>query len=70
MADDAPGDEAPFDIVARDIVETVPSAFIILDKDLVITSANGVFYQMFRTSRSETEGCHIFDLGNLQWDTR
>jgi PAS domain S-box-containing protein len=23
---------------------------------------------MFRTSRAETEGCHVFELGNRQWD--
>jgi PAS domain S-box-containing protein len=68
MHDGAPGDEAVFDIIASDIVETVPSALIILDRNLIITSANGVFYQMFRTSRGETEGCHIFELGNRQWD--
>jgi PAS domain S-box-containing protein len=61
-------DEAAFDIIASDIVETVPSALIILDRSLFITSANGVFYQMFCTSRGDTEGCHIFELGNRQWD--
>jgi len=54
--------------IASDIVETIPSALIILDKDLIITSANRAFYQMFRTSQDETEGCHIFALGNRQWD--
>jgi PAS domain S-box-containing protein len=68
MSDISPGDEATFDIVASDIVETVPSALIILDRNLVITSANRVFYQMFRTRRGETEGCHVFELGNRQWD--
>jgi len=68
MSDSTPGDEAAFDIVASDVVETVPSALIILDRNLVITSANRVFYQMFRTSRDETEGCHVFELGNRQWD--
>jgi len=56
------------DIVASDIVETVPSALIILDKNLNITSANRAFYQTFRTSKDETEGCLIYDLGNRQWD--
>ena len=68
MTETASGDEATFDIVASDIVETIPSALIILDRNLVITSANGVFYQMFRTGRRETEGCHIFELGNRQWN--
>ena len=68
MHDAVLGDEAVFGIVASDIVETVPSALIILDRNLIITSANGAFYQMFRTSPEETEGCHIYELGNRQWD--
>lgn len=68
MVDSALDNKAPFDVVASDIVETVPSALIILDRNLVVASANGVFYQMFRTNRSETEGCRIFELGNRQWD--
>jgi len=47
------------DIAASDIVETVPSALIVLDRNLNITSANRAFYQTFRTSADETEGCHI-----------
>src|SRR5580698_11669691 len=68
MRDSVLGDEAVFDIIASDIVETVPSALIILDRNLIVTSANGVFYQMFRTSRGVTEGCHFFELGNRQWN--
>ena len=56
------------DIAASDIVETVPSALIILDRHLNITLANRAFYQMFRTSTDETEGCHIYDIGNRQWN--
>jgi PAS domain S-box-containing protein len=56
------------DIAASDIVETVPSALIILDRYLNISLANRAFYQMFRTSAAETEGCHIYDLGNRQWN--
>jgi PAS domain S-box-containing protein len=56
------------DIAASDIVETVPSALIILDRNLIIASANRAFYQTFRTSADETEGCLIYDLGNRQWD--
>src|SRR5476649_1264532 len=56
------------EISAADIVETVPSALIILDRNLNITSANRAFYQTFRTSADETEGCHIYALGNRQWD--
>ena len=56
------------EIAASEIVETVPSALIILDRNLIITSANRAFYQTFRTSRADTEGCLIYDLGNRQWD--
>lgn len=56
------------EIAASDIVETVPSALIILDRNLNISSANRAFYQTFRTSAKETEGSLIYDLGNRQWD--
>src|SRR5450755_1416325 len=56
------------DIAASDIVETVPSALLMLDSNLNIRSANRSFYQTFRTSVDETEGCRIYDLGNRQWD--
>jgi PAS domain S-box-containing protein len=59
---------ADANILASDIVETIPSALIILDRDLNITSANRAFYQTFRTSPGETEGSHIYELGNRQWD--
>jgi PAS domain S-box-containing protein len=55
-------------IAAVEIVETVPSALLILDRGLNITSANRAFYETFRTSLAETVGCHIYDLGNGQWD--
>lgn len=56
------------DIAASDIVETVPSALLVLDRNLNISSANRAFYQTFRTSPEETEGCLIYALGNRQWD--
>src|SRR5476649_2072026 len=68
MSDSDPGEKPVSDTVASDIVETIPSALIILDRNLNITSANRAFYQTFRTSPAETEGCHIYDLGNRQWD--
>jgi PAS domain S-box-containing protein len=68
MPDIAPAEKIVSDIAASDIVETIPSALIILDKHLNIASANRAFYQMFRTSPGETEGCHIYELGNRQWD--
>ena len=66
--DNLVGEKAIAEITANDIVETVPSALIILDRNLNINSANRAFYQTFRTSREETEGSLIYDLGNRQWD--
>ena len=44
------------DIAASDIVETVPSALIVLDRNLNITSANRAFYQTFRTEPRRNRG--------------
>jgi PAS domain S-box-containing protein len=68
MPDPESEQEAATDIAASDIVETIPSALIVLDRHLNITSANRAFYQTFRTSPADTEGSHIYDLGNRQWD--
>ena len=65
---DAEAEKPESAIAASDIVETIPSALIILDRHLNITSANRAFYQTFRTSPSETEGSQIYELGNRQWD--
>lgn len=54
--------------IESEIVETIPSALMILDRNLNIASANRAFYRTFRTSPAETEGCHIYELGNRQWD--
>src|SRR6202163_4778833 len=68
MSEIALANMAVSDIAASDIVETVPSALIVLDRNLNITSANRAFYQTFRTSVEATEGCHIYALGNREWD--
>jgi PAS domain S-box-containing protein len=68
MPDDASAEKPVSEIAASDIVETIPSALIILDRHLNITSANRAFYQTFRTSPGETEGSQIYELGNRQWD--
>jgi PAS domain S-box-containing protein len=60
--------KVPAEIAAAEIVETIPSALIILDRRLNIISANRAFYQTFRTSPGDTEGSNIYDLGNRQWD--
>ncbi|TKK66986.1 PAS domain S-box protein [Ilyomonas limi] len=49
------------------IVATIAEAMIVLDKNLVVRSANQSFYALFKTSPEETEGFYLFDLGNGQW---
>lgn len=53
---------------AENIVDTVREPLIILDKDLMVISANRSFYQTFKVNPGETEGRLLYDLGNRQWD--
>jgi PAS domain S-box-containing protein len=52
----------------RAIVETVPSALLILDGGLRVASANRAFCQTFDTTAAETEGRQLVDLGSGQWN--
>ena len=53
---------------AERIVETVRVSLLVLDQALKVISANAQFYRKFRTTRGETEGKRICDLGNGQWN--
>jgi hypothetical protein len=46
----------------------VREPLLVLDGDLKVISANQAFYQSFHTSKPQTENCHIYELGNGQWD--
>jgi len=50
------------------IVDTVREPFLILDENLLVLSANRVFYAFFQVTAEETEGKCIYDLGNGQWN--
>jgi PAS domain S-box-containing protein len=52
----------------KTVVDTVREPFLILDKELLVLSANKTFYLVFQTSSEETEGKKVYDLGNGQWD--
>ena len=54
--------------VALQIVETVRDPLLVLTPDLRVQVANPAFYQLFRVSPMETEGQHLYQLGNAQWD--
>src|SRR5438552_255747 len=52
---------------AQDVFDTVREPLLVLDAALRVRSANTAFYQTFRISPAETEGRHIYELGNGQW---
>ncbi len=52
----------------RGIVDTVREPFLVLDRTLLVLSANRAFYDYFRTTAEETEKRHFFELGNGQWN--
>jgi len=54
--------------LADGIVDTVREPLIVLDGKLKIISASRSFYRDFQTIPENTVGCHIYDLGNRQWD--
>ena len=51
-----------------DIIATLREPFLVLDHDLRVKTANRAFYDLFHVSKEETENCHVYDLGNGQWD--
>ncbi len=55
-------------IYAESIVDTVRASLLTLDSNLKVISANQQFYRTFRTTREETEGKRIYELGNGQWE--
>src|SRR5438067_12703802 len=52
---------------AQDVFDTVREPLLILDAALRVRSANTAFYKTFRISPGETEGRHVYKLGNGQW---
>jgi PAS domain S-box-containing protein len=50
------------------IIDTIHESMIILNKDFFVRSANNSFYKKHRITKEETEGKHLFELQNGQWD--
>lgn len=50
------------------MVQTIAEAMIVVDKNLIVKSANESFYRIFKTNPEVTEGHYLFDLGNGQWN--
>ena len=53
---------------AENLFNTVREPLVALDDKLRIILANKSFYQTFGVTHKDTEGAHIYDLGNRQWD--
>lgn len=52
----------------KTLVDVARESFLLLAADLKVISANPIFYETFKVSRSETESKFIYDLGNGQWN--
>lgn len=50
------------------VLNTIGDALLIVDSDLRIQAANQAFYVLFQTSRQESQGAHLYHLGNGGWD--
>ncbi|WP_426485240.1 CheR family methyltransferase [Flavobacterium sp. 2] len=50
------------------IVKTVREPLLILDKNFIIKSANPAFYNYFKITEEQSEGFHIYDIGNGHWN--
>jgi len=55
-------------LYANGIINTVREPLIVLDAELGVISANRSFYRIFKVKPEDTEGEHIYNLGNRQWD--
>ena len=53
---------------AENIIATVREPLVILDKNLRIISVNRFFLTTFQATYEETEGKHLYELGNKQWN--
>jgi two-component system CheB/CheR fusion protein len=53
---------------AESITATIREPLIVMDKRLKIRSANPSFYYTFHTTPAETEGRHLYDLGEGEWN--
>ncbi|MBN1493468.1 MAG: sensor domain-containing diguanylate cyclase [Candidatus Omnitrophica bacterium] len=53
---------------ATGIINTLRDPFVVLNEDLRVVSASPSFYQVFKVEKNETEGYHIYNLGDRQWD--
>ena len=68
-----PDDLAPVELddshtLAEAIVDTIREPLLVLDRELVVVTANRSFYRKFRMRRQEVQGLPVYALGDGQWD--
>ena len=54
--------------LAQAIVDTVREPILVLDKELRVIAASRSFYSAFKVSPDHTQGRHLYELGDGQWD--
>jgi len=54
--------------LAQGIVDTVREPILVLDKELRVVAASRSFYSTFKVSPENTQGRHLYALGDGQWD--
>jgi two-component sensor histidine kinase len=54
--------------LAQGIVDTVREPVLVLDKELRVVAASRSFYSVFKVSPDNTQGRHLYALGDGQWD--
>lgn len=52
----------------KTVVDVLREPVIILDEHCTVLAANEAFYRLFQVEAKDTEGKHIYELGNGQWD--
>jgi two-component sensor histidine kinase len=55
--------------LAQAIVDTVREPLLVLDEQLHVVAANRAFYSKFHVQPQDTEGRHLFALGDGQWSS-
>src|SRR5690349_4091406 len=55
-------------VYLESIFDTAHESLLVLDSSLHVKTGNRSFYQTFRTSREETEGRFLWELGAGEWN--
>jgi two-component sensor histidine kinase len=54
--------------LAQAVVDTIREPLLVLDKDLLVVTANRSFYLTFHMDRQDVQGRPVYALGDGQWD--